>query len=116
MTAPHLSKAQIAGNLIFTSGQLGFDNNGKIIGDGVRAQTRQTLLNLVGILQAHGLGQEHIVKTTVWLTDRSNFPDFNEEYAAFFGTQKPARSTVICDLAIEGALIEIEAIAAFPVN
>jgi 2-iminobutanoate/2-iminopropanoate deaminase len=109
MTIPHLSPSLSDGNLVFTSGQLAF-NDGRIEGD-IVAQTRQAIDNLVTVLAAAGLGLDDVVKTTIWLTKRENFAGFNDAYAAKFGAHRPARSTTICDLAIGEALVEIEAVA-----
>jgi 2-iminobutanoate/2-iminopropanoate deaminase len=109
MAAPHLSPAKRAGDLVFTSGQLGFAD-GKVAGD-IATQTAQTIANIAAVLAAKGLSLTDIVKTTVWLTRREDFAAFNIAYAEAFGDHKPARSTTICGLAIEEALVEIEAIA-----
>ncbi|MFV3126763.1 RidA family protein [Niveispirillum sp. KHB5.9] len=107
---PHFSPAVAAGSLLFLSGALGFDRNGALA-TGIEAQTRQCLDNLAGVLARHGLGPADIVKTTVWLTDQADFVTFNSAYAAWFGDWAPARSTTIAGLAIDGALVEIEAVA-----
>lgn len=107
---PHFSPAVAAGPLLFLSGALGFDKDG-VLPDGVEAQTGRCLDNLAAMLAARGLGPGDIVKTTVWLTDKADYPGFNKAYAAWFGTWAPARSTTIAGLAIDGALVEIEAVA-----
>lgn len=107
---PHLSPAVLAGNLLFLSGQLAFGDDGRIDGD-VETQAWRCLERLENVLREHGLDRSAIVKVSVWLTDRSSFAMFNEAYARFFGDQRPARSTVISGLAIEGALVEIDAVA-----
>ncbi|MFV3077995.1 RidA family protein [Niveispirillum fermenti] len=107
---PHLSPAVAAGSLLFLSGALAFDGNGALPA-GIEAQTSQCLDNLAAILAKHGLGPADIVKTTVWLTARSDFAGFNKAYAGWFGDWAPARSTTIAGLVIDGALVEIEAVA-----
>jgi 2-iminobutanoate/2-iminopropanoate deaminase len=110
ISAPHLSPAMVAGDLLFLSGQLAFGPDGQIEGD-VTHQTALCLERLENVLHQHGLDRSAILKTSVWLTDRSAFAAFNEAYSAFFGEWRPARSTVISGLAIEGALVEIDAVA-----
>jgi 2-iminobutanoate/2-iminopropanoate deaminase len=110
MAAPHLSQLVDAGELVFTAGQLAFDENGQISGD-IAAQTARTLQNLEAVLKTAGLGLQDVVKTTVWLTDVKNFAAYNDAYASAFGDHKPARSTVVSGLARPEALIEIEAVA-----
>lgn len=107
---PHLSPAVVGGEMLFLSGQLAFGPEGRIEGD-VSVQTTCCLERLETVLREHGLDRSAIVKVSVWLTDRSAFTAFNDAYAAFFGEQRPARSTVISGLAIDGALVEIDAVA-----
>ena len=107
---PHLSPAVVAGDQIFLSGQLAFGPDGMIGGD-IAAQTTRCLERLETVLVEHGLDRSAIVKVSVWLTDRSSFAAFNQAYALFFGEQRPARSTVISGLAIDGALVEIDSLA-----
>lgn len=111
MTTPHYSPTFRSDPFVFVSGQLALDASRSLQGDTVAEQTRHAVANLAAALATHGLGLEDIVKTTVWITRREDFAAFNEAYAAAFGSHRPARSTVVCDLAIPGALIEIEAIA-----
>lgn len=107
---PHLSPVVSAGEWLFLSGQLAFGSDGRIDGD-VELQTTRCLERLEAVLQENGLDRSAMAKITVWLTDRASFGAFNEAYAQFFGEQRPARSTVISGLAIEGALVEIDAVA-----
>ena len=107
---PHLSPAMVAGDLLFLSGQLAFGPEGRIEGN-VSVQTTLCLERLENVLHEHGLDRSAIVKVSVWITNRSAFAAFNDAYARFFGDQRPARSTVISGLAIEGALVEIDAVA-----
>ncbi|MCE8539988.1 RidA family protein [Ruegeria pomeroyi] len=102
------------GNLIFCSGALGVDASFKLVEGGVGAQTRQAIANLQSVLAAAGATLADVAKTTVWLTDLANFAEFNAAYAEAFGDAFPARSTVTSALAIPGALVEIEAVAAIP--
>lgn len=110
MTAPHLSPVVKTDDTLYLSGQLAFNDDGQLSGDAA-AQTTRCLERLEMVLAEYGLDRSAILKTTVWLTDRANFAAFNAAYADFFGAQKPARSTVVAGLALEGALVEIEAVA-----
>ena len=99
-----------AGDFLFLSGQLAFDANGDLP-DGIEAQATQCLANIDALLKAQNASMAHIVKTTVWITDKANFAGYNNAYREYFGAGPyPARSTVVSDLVLEGALIEIEAI------
>ncbi|WP_430391692.1 RidA family protein [Dyella sp. 20L07] len=110
MTTPHLSPYVDTGALVFLSGQLAFDEEGNIEGD-VAQQTTRCLQRLERVLADVGLTPYQIVKCTIWLRHEEDFAAFNGAYAAYFGTHKPARSTVISGLAIPAARVEIEAIA-----
>ena len=86
------SQAVVAGNLIFVSGQIPLDPaTGNLIEDkDIKAQTRQVLLNLKGILEGAGVSLGNVVRTTVFLKDMSHFADFNGVYAEFFRVDPPA--------------------------
>lgn len=88
------------------------DKNGKLAGEGdAGAQTRQVLENLRAVLEEGGAGLADVMKTTVYLADIGDFAAMNEVYAAFFGEDKPARTTVQAALARPEFLVEIEAVA-----
>ncbi|MGP1665747.1 MAG: RidA family protein [Rhodanobacter sp.] len=110
MTSPHLVPLVDCGALVFLSGQLAFDTNGDVTGD-ITTQTHRCLERLESVLRDAELSLTQIVKCTIWLRHQHDFAAFNEAYANYFGTHKPARSTVVSALAIPAALIEIEAIA-----
>jgi len=100
------------GDLMFVSGQVSIDAQGRLVGPGdIHVQTRQALMNLQTILRLADLDLEDVVKTTVMLTDWRYYAVYNEVYQIFFHPPYPARSTIGGALAHRGALIEIEAIA-----
>jgi 2-iminobutanoate/2-iminopropanoate deaminase len=106
------SQAVLTGNLIFTAGQLGIDPaTGNIVPGGVGAETRQALMNLNAILEAAGSSMNNILKTTVYLRDMADFNSMNGEYATFFQSTPPARSTVQVAALPRNAAVEIEAVA-----
>lgn len=103
------SQAIVSENLVFTSGQLGIDENGKL-GDGIISQTENALKNLTEVLLAAGTDLKNVVKTTCFLANIKDFSLFNETYGKYF-TEKPARSLIEASALPKGALVEIEAIA-----
>ena len=106
------SQAIRTGNLIFTAGQTGLDpSTMELVTGGVEAQARQVLTNLRHVLEAAGSGLNHVVKTTVFLTDMANFAAMNAVYSEFFPENPPARSTVAVAGLPKGGLVEIEAVA-----
>ena len=109
------SVATTAGQLIFTSGQLGLDPaSGNLVEGGIQAQTRQALINLKIVLEAGGSGLEHVLKTTVFLQNISDFSAMNETYAEFFPHHCPARSAIQVAALPKQGLVEIEATALIP--
>ena len=99
------------GGLVFASGQIPLDPATGTFPDGIKAQTRQSLLNAKAILEAAGLTMNDVVKTTVLLADINDFAAMNEVYAEFFSEPYPARSAFAVKSIPKGALIEIECIA-----
>ena len=100
------------GNVVTTAGQIAFDAQGNLVGEGdIAAQTRQTLENVKNALEGAGATLDDVVKTTVFITDFANFKAMNEVYGEFFGDSLPARSTVGVQLALPTLLVEIEAMA-----
>lgn len=111
------SQAVRAGQLVFLSGQIPLDPaSGEMVGGAdVEAQTRQVMANLAAVLAAAGSGFQHVVKTTIFLTDLADFARVNQVYgAAFDGVQPPARATVQVAALPRGAKVEIEAVAIVP--
>jgi 2-iminobutanoate/2-iminopropanoate deaminase len=99
------------GVLVFTAGQIALvPATGRVAEGGIREQTRQSIENLKAILEAGGSDLSHVVKTTVYLKDMDQFAAMNEEYARYFGTQPPARSTIEVSRLPKDVLVEIEAI------
>jgi 2-iminobutanoate/2-iminopropanoate deaminase len=109
-----LSEGIRLGNLLFTSGAVGSDSDGNVPSD-IRAQTRLALENLKTVLAAAGSGLEHVLKTTIYLTDINEFAAMNEVYRIYFTKNQPARTTVaVSDLVTPKMRIEIEMIAHIP--
>lgn len=105
------SQAMIAGELLFTSGQIPINPaTGAIEGKNITEQADQSCRNLGEVLKAAGIGFENVVKTVCFLADMNDFAAFNEVYASYF-TSKPARSCVAVKTLPKGALCEIELVA-----
>jgi 2-iminobutanoate/2-iminopropanoate deaminase len=106
------SQAVRSGGFLFCSGQIPLDPaTGKMVEGGIDAQTERVLRNLDEVLEAGGASLEEVVKTTVYLTDLSDFPAMNAVYGKFFPENPPARATVQVAKLPAGALVEIDAIA-----
>ena len=110
---PYSQAIDSGAGLVFVSGQLPIDTaTGSFPEGDVKEQTRQSLTNAKAILEAAGLGLNHVVKTTVFLADMDDFAAMNEVYSQFFSAPFPARSAVAVKTLPKGALVEIECIAA----
>lgn len=106
------AQGNIAGGLLFASGQIPLDpETGEIVGSTIEEQTAQVMKNVAAILEAAGTDFDHVVKTTCFLNDMNDFAVFNAEYAKSFGEVRPARSAVAVEKLPKGALVEVEVIA-----
>ena len=103
--------AKLAGNTLYTSGQLGLIPATGELPEGVEAQAKQALENLKAVLAAAGMSCADVVKTTVFLADIRDFAAINAIYAEYFVGEAPARSCVQVAALPKNALFEIEAVA-----
>ena len=109
----HYSQAIIHNDLVYISGQLAIDSNtGEKIFGSIEEETEVVLHNLDLILQEAGSNKEHVIKTTVYISDIALWSRVNQVYGAFFANHKPARAIVPTRDLHFGFQIEIEAIAA----
>lgn len=106
------SQAIIAGNLVFTSGQIPFSpSTGQLISQDIQEQTRQCLENVKEVLAAAGTGLENCIKCTLFIKDMNQFGQINEVYGSYFPSNPPARSCVEVARLPKDVGIEVEAIA-----
>ena len=112
----HFTDAVRAGGLLYVSGIVAVDRDGRLVGgDDVVAQARQVLENMRAVLEAGGCGFEDVVKVAIFLTDVDDRPLINPLRQEFFGATRPASTLVeVPRLAVEGAKVEIECVAAVP--
>lgn len=108
------SQAVRAGNMLFVSGQVPIDpQTQELVTSGIADEARLVMQNLQAILQEAGLGFDHVVKTTIFLTDMALFAAVNEVYGSYFTSAPPARETVAVKGLPKGANVEISVIAVF---
>jgi len=110
--AGHYSQAVVQGNIVYVSGQLPIDPHTgvKHIGS-IEEQTEQAIKNLFAILKAAGSDWEHVIKTTVYISDITLWDRVNSVYAKLFGEHRPARAVVPTKDLHFGFQIEIECTA-----
>ena len=111
---PNLSPATRFGNLVFVAGQTGRHPITGEVGRDVREQTRNTLERIKMILEAAGTSMDNVLTVTTHLTTREDLRAYNEEYATYFPTNKPARTTVEVMLNSPELLVEITVTACIP--
>ncbi len=106
------SQAVVAGDLVFTSGQIPLDPvTQQMVSGDVRVQTERVMDNLAAVLDAAGTGFDSVVKATIFVVDLGDFATVNEVYGKRFPRSPPARSTVQVAALPKGARVEIELIA-----
>ncbi|ELZ75184.1 MULTISPECIES: Rid family detoxifying hydrolase [Haloferax] len=106
------SQATTNGSLLFTAGQIPMTPEGELLDDeDIATQTKQSLDNLMAILDEAGADASDVMKTTVFLADIDDFSEMNETYATYFDDEPPARSAVQAGNLPKGVGVEIEAIA-----
>jgi reactive intermediate/imine deaminase len=106
------SPAVKAGGFIYVSGTLAQDDAGALVGAGdVGAQTKRVIDRIGQVLEAAGSSLDQVVSVTVYLKNARDFPAMNDAYRARWAKDPPARTTVVADFVLPGALVEISMIA-----
>ncbi len=106
------SQAIIAGDFIFTAGQIPIDpKTNQIVQGDIKEQTRQVLENLKAVLEEAGASFDDVVKVTVYMKDLNEFSAMNEVYSEYFKNSPPARTTVEVSRLPRDVKIEIDLIA-----
>ncbi len=108
-----LSRAIRAGDFVFLTGQIPFADGAPMTHGSIEAQTHAVLGHIAETLALAGCALSDVVKTTVWLTDRADFPGFNAVYGEYFPDDPPARSALVTDLLVD-VRVEVEVIAYHP--
>jgi len=109
--APYSPGAK-AGNVVYVSGTLAIDKDGKTVGVGdARAQTRFILESIRGVLEAAGGSLRDVAFNHIFLKDLKDYAAMNEVYREYFPSQQPARYCIRADLVKPEFLVEIAAIA-----
>lgn len=105
------SQAVMVNGTLYVSGQIPFvPETMTVAGPDIKSQTKQSLMNILGIVEEAGLTKENIIKCGVFMQDLSMFSEMNEVYAEFFGNHKPARFAVEVRRLPLDVLVEIDAI------
>jgi len=106
------SQGVVSHGVLYTSGHVALDPaTGNIVDGDFAAQARRVFDNLSAVLSAAGTSFGNVLKATVFVTDLANFGTLNSIYAEYFGSHKPARTTVQVPALPKGALVEIDLVA-----
>lgn len=105
------SEGYIAGNTLYVAGQQGPDSHGKVSGTDITLQTTNAIAAVEKVVKEAGFAMSDIVSVTVYIADLNDVPQMNEVYKKLMPDPKPARATVQVAGLIDGAKIEISAIA-----
>jgi len=101
-----------AGDLVFISGQIAFvPSTGTLVNSSIKDETHQVMANIKAILDEAKLTFEHVVKTTIFLSDMGLFGEVNEVYGSYFAGDYPARETVAVKGLPRGVNVEISMVA-----
>lgn len=98
--------------VFYFSGQIGLDPKTMTMKPDFQGQIDQIMANIDGLLKSQDLTRDHIIKTSIFVTDLGNFDLVNKAYVDFFTAPYPARSCVQVPALPKGAVVEIEVIAA----
>lgn len=105
------SHAVIDGERIYCSGQLPLDQAGKLVPGGIVEQTTQVFSNIHHVLRTCGSDINGVLKVTVYMNNLEEFATLNELYGKFFGSHRPARTTIQVAKLPLGAAVEIDVTA-----
>ncbi|RZW44573.1 MAG: RidA family protein [Flavobacteriaceae bacterium] len=100
-------------NMLFTSGQIALDPaTGLLVMEDITTETQQVMTNMKAVLEEAGMGFEHVVKTSIFISDMNNFGAINAVYGHYFDeASAPARETVEVARLPKDVNVEISMIA-----
>lgn len=106
------NQAVLAGDTLYISGQICIDpGSGNLKNKDLQEETHQAMHNLKAILSEANMGFNHVVKTTIFITDMNRFSEINEVYGKYFDGDFPARETVQVSALPKFVNVEISMIA-----
>ena len=107
------NQANLINGFLYTSGQIALDpKTGETLFDSIETETKRVMKSLEAILKAADMEFEHVIKTSIFISDMDNFSNINEIYGSFFNEDTaPARETVQVAKLPKNANVEISLIA-----
>lgn len=107
----HVSQSVRADDIVFSSGQAGFDANGKLAGDDFESQCRQAFSNLDEVLRAQGASLDSVIRLSSFFADAEQYADFKLIRADYLKAPYPASTAVVVGFVFPGMQVELEAVA-----
>jgi 2-iminobutanoate/2-iminopropanoate deaminase len=108
--APYTPAIEANGTL-YLSGQIALTANGELRTEHIEDETRQVMENIGTLLRAAGMGYEHLVKVTIFMSDMEHYAAVNKVYGSYFTQVPPAREAVAVKGLPRGVNVEISGIA-----
>jgi len=106
------SQAVLSGNTLYTSGQIAINpQTGDLIMDSIEDETQQVMENMNAVLAEAGMTFDHVIKTSIFISDMDNFSRINAVYDQYFTADFPARETVEVARLPKDVNVEISMIA-----
>jgi 2-iminobutanoate/2-iminopropanoate deaminase len=107
-----ISDAVRHGELVFLSGRAAVDPATlAVIDGGFDAQARRVLADIDAVLEAAGSARSQVLRVECFLASAADFPAWNAIWREYFAPPRPARTTVVCEFAVPGILIELQVTA-----
>ncbi|KAI9734357.1 MAG: hypothetical protein M1834_002463 [Cirrosporium novae-zelandiae] len=104
--------AKIYNGVVYTTGQIGADVEGKLVSEDIGLQTEQVIKNLEAILKEANSGLDRVLKFNIYMVDQAQYAGMNEMYKKMIPDPKPPRACVFIKGLPAGASVEMECIAA----
>ena len=106
------SQAVLSGNTLYTSGQIAINpETGDLVMSSIEEETHQVMNNVKAVLATAGMTFDHVIKTSIFISDMDNFGRINKIYGQYFTTDFPARETVEVARLPKDVNVEISMIA-----
>lgn len=103
--------ATVAGDTLYVTGQMPTDLDGRLVGEGITAQSNQVMRNLARVLELSGGALTDVVMVRAYLLDWGDYADFNTAYERWFSARLPSRTCVGVSGLAKGARVEVDVVA-----
>jgi len=107
------SQGVLVNDTLYLSGQIGLDpRQMKMVEGDIKKETEQVMENLKNVLEAAEMTFNHVIKSSIFLSDIEDFGQVNEVYGSYFiNDTAPARETLAVKTLPKNVRVEISMIA-----